>query len=637
MRPAALLALLICIASFAELPALIPREVLLGNPEMVGPSLSPDGSLVAYIAPADDVLNLWLMGRDGSGPRQLTFDTGRGVTDYYWAENGRHIIYMQDEAGEENTHVYLLSLEDGSVTDLTPWEGAKSFVFATDRDAPETILLQSNRNDPSVFDVYSADLTTGEVVLLEENPGWILGWMSDEDMNIRFAFTIGPDGGQMLLERGPDGEWTPYMSWDVTEEVSPVRFSKDGSGMFYTSTLGSDTSRLLYRDFTSGSDSLVASDPLCDVGGVLFDEETVTPRAVSFTYLTRRVELLDESLRGEYEYLAGLDPGEFFIASSDRADSTWIVGFYSISNPVSYYLYDRTAGTARFLFSAMPDLEGYELADMTPVLITARDGLVLPSYLTLPVGLDPEGLPLVLYVHGGPWWRDSYRYDPMVQLFANRGFAVLQVNFRGSTGFGKAFLNASNKEWGGAMQDDLTDAVEWAIAEGYADPERIAIVGGSYGGYATLAGITFTPDLYRAAVDFCGPSNLVTFRETVPAYWRPLDALFDARIGSLTEDREMLEERSPLNHVEAIRTPLLVIQGVNDPRVVQAESDQFVEAVRATGTPVEYVLYDGEGHGFALEANNLDFAGRTEEFLARWIPGVRFEPWTPVPGATARQ
>ncbi len=628
-------ALLFASAAGAGLPTMIPREVLFGNPERVAPSLSPDGSMIAYVAPAGSVMNLWLMDADGTDPRQITFDEGRGVTDYFWAENGRHILYMQDEAGEENTHVFRLDVSTGEVTDLTPYEGVKAYVTATDRDTPDRVLIEMNIDNPMLFDVYEADLSTGEVALLERNPGFVLGWIPDEDLRIRFAFSMDEDGSQMLMERDGEGNWQPFMSWGPEEQVYPVRMTRDGSGIYLNSTLGANTSRLVRVDIETGEETVLASDPLCDAGSVFFDEATVLPRAVTFTHLRRRIEILDPSIVPDYDFLRTFAEGDFFVSSSDHADSTWIVGYFSTSNPVSYYLYDRSTRSAEFLFSAVPALEGYELAGVRPLLIPARDGLELPSYLTLPAGVDTTGLPLVLFVHGGPWARDHYGYDPMVQLMANRGFAVLQVNFRGSSGFGREFLNAANKEWGGAMQDDITDAAAWAVERGYADPSRLAIVGASYGGYATLAGVAFTPDLYAAAVDLFGPSNLVTFRESVPAYWRPMDAMFDIRIGSLEEDAIMLQDRSPLNHAEAIRTPLMVIQGANDPRVVRAESDQLVAALRAAGTPVEYVLYAEEGHGFALEANNLDFAGRMEEFLAAHIDGVRFEPWTPVEGSTS--
>jgi len=622
---------------------LIPRSVLFGNPEKIGPQLSPDGSMIAYIAPADSVLNLWVMNADCTGERQLTFDTNRGVTNYFWAENGEHILYMQDQAGEENDHVYRLTVATGEVLDLTPFEGVKAYVSKTDRDQPETVLIEMNQNDPMFFDVYSCDLQTGELTLLQDNPGttedgdMILGYMTDEDMNIRGMATIDPEDGMVtfFLKDTGASEWTELFTFSALDAVSPERFSEDGRGIYYESNLESNTTRLLYQDLDTGEVTEIAYDSLTDVGGVSFDPFTGTPRAVSFHYLRRRVEVLDPSIQPDYDFLAGYHDGDFGIVSQDQADSTWIVVYFTDDNPATYYLYDRTTREMGFLFTAIPQLENYQLADREPVLIPARDGVELPSYLTLPVDAAEEPLPMVLFVHGGPWARDYYGYDPFAQLLADRGFAVLQVNFRASDGFGKEFLNAGNKEWGGLMQDDLTDAVNWAIDQGIADSSRVVIMGGSYGGYATLAGVAFTPDLYCAGVDFFGPSNLITFRETVPPYWRPLDAIMNIRIGYLEADREMLEDRSPLNHVEAIHVPMLIVQGANDPRVVQAESDQMVEALRANGNDVYYVLYGNEGHGFAIEANNLDFAGRVEEFLYNHIPGVECQMFEEVPNSTA--
>jgi dipeptidyl aminopeptidase/acylaminoacyl peptidase len=623
--------------------SLIPRNVLFGNPENMAPQLSPDGDRIAFIAPAEGVLNLWVMNIDGTGRRQLTFDDNRGVFRYFWAENGQQILYMQDEAGEENTHVYLLDVDSGDLTDLTPYDGVKAYVSATDEDQPDRVLIEMNVLNPMFFSVYSCDLTTGELTLLQENPGMtengdmVLGYITDESLAIRGYATINPENGWItfFVRETPGSDWSEFASFSSDDAIEPRRFSEDGTGLYYTSNLESSTTQLFYRDLASGEETRIAGDSLADVGGVAFDPFTGKPRAVSFHYLRRDVEVLDESIRDDYEFLADYHPGDFGVSSSDAADSTWIVVYFTVQNPATYFVYDRTAAEMSFLFTAIPALEDVVLADMEPLLIPSRDGLQLPCYLTLPINPGDEPMPLILYVHGGPWARDYYGYEPFVQLFANRGFAVLQVNFRGSSGFGKEFENAGNREWGAAMQDDLTDAVQWAIDEGFADPERVVILGGSYGGYATLAGLTFTPDLYCAGVDFFGPSNLITFLETVPPYWKPMSAIMDVRIGSLTEDTGMLEERSPLNYVDNIHVPLFVVQGRNDPRVVQAESDQMVEALRAIGTEVLYVIYDNEGHGFAMEPNRLDFAGRVEEFLFLNVPGLECELFQPVEGSTA--
>ncbi len=622
---------------------LIPRTVLFGNPERIGPQLSPDGEQIAYIAPIDSVLNLWVMNTDGSEPRQLTYDTNRGVTNYFWAENGEDILYMQDQAGEENTHVYRLNVETEEVTDLTPFDEVKAYVSATDRDQPDRIIIEMNRNNPMFFDVYSCNLETGELTLLQENPGMtedgcmILGYMTDEDMNIRGMATIDPEVGTIVfyLKDVDAEEWEEFVSFSALDTVSPQRFSEDGRGLYYQSNLESNTTKLLYQDMDTGEVTEIAHDSLADIGGVSFDPFTGEPRSVSFHYLRRDVQILDPSIQEDYDYLGEFNPGDFGITSRDNADSTWIVVYFTPQSPAIYYLYDRTTRSMDYLFNAIPALDDYQLAEVEPLLIPARDGFILPSYMTLPLKVDELPLPMVLYVHGGPWARDYFGYDPFAQLLADRGFAVLQVNFRASSGFGKEHLNAGNKEWGGLMQDDLTDAVNWAIDQGFADPDRIVIMGGSYGGYATLAGVTFTPDLYCAGVDFFGPSNLITFRETVPPYWKPMGAIMDIRVGDMDEDSLMLEERSPLNHVEDIRVPMLIVQGVNDPRVVQAESDQMVAALRENGNEVYYVLYGNEGHGFAIEANRLEFAGRVEEFLYNHVPGVECQLFEEIPNSTA--
>jgi len=622
---------------------LIPRNILFGNPERMGPQLSPDGEQIAFIAPVDSVLNLWVMNVDGSEARQLTYDTNRGVTNYFWAENGRDILYMQDQAGEENTHVYRLDVETEEVTDLTPFEDVKAYVSATDRDQPDTVLIEMNRNNPMFFDVYSCNLQTGELTLLQENPGTtedgslVLGYMTDEDLNIRGMATIDPEVGTIIFflkDAGAD-EWNEFVRFSPLDTVSPERFSEDGRGIYYQSNLESNTTKLLYQDLDTGEITEIAHDTLADIGSVSFDPFTGTPRAVSFHYLRRNVEILDPSIQDDYDFLAEFHAGDFGITSKDNADSTWIVVYFTPQSPAVYYVYDRTTMEMEYLFNAIPALDDYNLAEVEPVLIPARDGLILPSYLTLPLDAADEPLPMVLYVHGGPWARDYYGYEPFAQMLANRGFAVLQVNYRASSGFGKEHLNAGNKQWGALMLDDLTDAVGWAIDQGIADPERVVIMGGSYGGYATLAGVTFTPDLYCAGVDFFGPSDLITFRKTVPPYWKPMNVLMDIRVGDMAEDSIMLEERSPLNYVENVRVPMLIVQGVNDPRVVQAESDQMVEALRNNGNEVYYVVYGNEGHGFAIEANRLEFAGRVEEFLYNNVPGVECQMFEEIPNSTA--
>ncbi|MCD4708512.1 MAG: alpha/beta fold hydrolase [Candidatus Sabulitectum sp.] len=627
---------------------LIPRSVLFGNPERTDPQLSPDGTMIAYIAPAGTVLNLWVMNRDLSEPRQLTFDTGRGVTDYFWAENDVHLLYMQDEAGEENTHVYRLDVVTGEVTDLTPFEGVTAFLTASDKDQPNTILVQTNQESAMFFDGYKCDLLTGELTMIFDNPGMdensdmVVDFMPDEDLNVRMYFAISPENGFITMHHRWDEEspWEELISYSSNEEWRPRRFSDDGRGLYITSNLESDLTGLYYLDIESGEEICISSDSLADVSELSFNPHTGEPRSVTYNYLRCRCEILDESIVSDMDFLAEFHEGDFEVVSRDHADSTWIVVYYTVHNPAVYFLYDRTDGSICEIFTAIPALENYNLAEVEPVEITSRDGFILPCYVTRPdsefYGEGPY--PTIIKVHGGPWSRDSYRYQRFCQLYANRGFAVLQINFRGSTGFGKEFLNAGNQQWGRNMQNDLADGVNWAIENGIADPERVVILGGSYGGYAALAGAAFTPGLYCAAVDFFGPSNLNTFMETIPPYWRPLKALMDIRVGNPDDeaDRAMLEEVSPVNFPENITMPILIVQGENDPRVARAESDQMVEALRGVGTEVLYVVYDEEGHGFEQEENVIDFAGRLEEFLYLNVPGVECELFEPLEGSTAR-
>ncbi len=628
--------------------SLIPRSVLFGNPERVAPELSPDGATIAYLAPVDGVLNLWLMDASGDNPRQLTSDEDRGITQFLWTEDGRYILYLQDEAGEENTHVYRITVETGEVLDLTPFPGVKAYVSATDRDQPGRVLIDMNKDNRMFFDVYSCDLETGELEMVMDNTGFtadgdmIVGFSTDEDMNVRLQVTIDPDNGDMTVHHRwtADSPWEVLKSYPGQDQWFPDRFDKEGTALFVRSNLDRDKTALFRYDIASRTETLITGSDTSDIGSVLYDPSTGEPVMASYYYLRRSLEVLDPSIRADMDFLQGHREGDLSVISRDSSNTLWIVAYNTIDNPAVYYLYDRNSMEARELFTAIPALEDYSLRPMETAEIPARDGLILPSYVTTP---DPvrygEGpWPTIMMVHGGPWYRDYYGYDPLTQLFADRGFAVLQVNFRGSTGFGKAFCNASFKEWGRAMQNDVSDGVLWAVEQGVADPDRVVILGGSYGGYAALAGAVFTPELYCAVVDFFGPSNLITFMETVPPYWKPMQALLNMRIGDPEdpEERAMLEERSPLNHVAEIDVPIFIAQGANDPRVVQAESDQMVEALRAMNIPVVYVLYTNEGHGFAHEENTLDFAGRVEEFLYLSVPGpgIECELFTPVPGAS---
>ncbi len=635
----AVLQVLAVAAVQAELPPLIPREVLLGNPVKASPRISPDGARLAYLAPSDKgVLNVWVrtIGKEDDG--QVTNDTHRGIRIHFWAEDGQHILYLQDIGGDENWHVYSVNLDTKVVRDLTPFQGIRAQGIMLDKNHPNEMLVGLNLRDRRIFDMHRVDLTTGAVVLDTVNPGDVVGWLTDPSFKIRGAMAQNPQDASTILRvrDSVEAPWRDLLTWPFGENGGGVDFTADGKAMFVETSIGSDTTRLALVDTATGSEKKVlAVNPKADVGQVIVHRDTRVVQAVGFNYLTNEWTVLDETIKAEFEAIAKLQRGEFYLSGRDRADRTWIITFQSDDGPVSYYAWDRTAGKATFLFNNQPQLAAYTLAPMKPVVITARDGLELVSYLTLPVGVEPKNLPLVLNVHGGPWARDTWGYDAEAQWFANRGYATLQVNFRGSAGFGKKFLNAGNGQWGvGTMQHDLTDAVKWAIAKGIADPKRVCIYGGSYGGYATLAGLVFTPQLYACGVDIVGPSNIKTLFESIPPYWAPMKRQFVLRVGDAENDAELNRRISPLFHADKVRVPLIIAQGANDPRVNIRESDQMVKAMRDKGLAVTYVVYTDEGHGFARPNNRLDFYGRTEEFLAKHLGG-RAEPWKEMAGSSA--
>ena len=626
------------LAALAEAPTLIPREVLFGNPTKASPRLSPDGTKLAYLAPSKEgVLNVWVktLGKDDDA--MVTRDTHRGIRIHFWAEDGRHLLYLQDAGGDENWHVYSVDMGTMVVRDLTPFQGIRAQGVMMDKKHPNEMLVGLNLRDRRAFDQYRVDLTTGAVVLDTENPGNVLGWVTDPDFRIRGAVASNPkDGGTVLRVRDSQtAPWRDLITWPFGESGGPLDFTADGKALYVETTMGSDTSRLVKLDAASGKElATLFVDPKCDLGEVLIQEDTHTVQAVSHEYLRPEWKVLDASVQGDFDALAKVRPGFFSIVSRDRADGRWVVAYSVDDGPTAFYLYDRKARKADFLFVSRPELEKYTFAKSEPVVIKSRDGMDLVSYLTLPPGLEPKNLPMVLNVHGGPWARDSWGFDAEAQWLANRGYAVLQVNFRASAGFGKAFLNAGNKEWGAKMQDDLTDAVKWAVDKGYADPKKVAIYGGSYGGYATLAGLVFTPDLYACGVDIVGPSNLKTLMESIPPYWGPLKSQFVRRIGDVETDEAYNEKISPLFHADKIRVPLIIAQGANDPRVNIREADQMVAALRARKIPVTYVVYTDEGHGFARPDNRLDFYGRVDEFLAKNLGG-RSEAWKEIKGSSA--
>jgi dipeptidyl aminopeptidase/acylaminoacyl peptidase len=605
---------------------LIPRRILFGNPEKASPRLSPDGKLLAYLAPDDGVLNVWVRTLGSSDGRVVTNDRLRGIRSYFWQPDSKHILYVQDVGGNENFHLYQTDVATRETKNLTPFEGARAQIVAVDPAFPDKMLVSLNQRNPELFDVYRLHFDTGEMELDTENPGDVGGWTADNALQVRAAEAMLPGGWQEIRIR-PDAQspWRSFQRWGPEDATGGVAgFSPDNRSLWLISSVDANTTRLLDVDLTSGDSRIIAEDSHYDVGGTMEHPRTHELQAVSFVRAKTEWQIVDESIGPDFEALARVHDSEFSVVSRDLNDRVWIVAYVSDDVSPAHYVYRRDTKTAEFLFAAYPELAGYTLAAMQPVELKARDGLMLQGYLTMPVGVSKKA-PMVLLVHGGPWVRDMWGYHPLVQMLANRGYGVLQINYRGSTGYGKAHLNAGDREWGAKMHDDLLDTKKWAIDNGYADPGRFCIMGGSYGGYAVLAALAFTPSEFSCGVDIVGPSNLLTLLRTIPPYWAPMKAMFDKRVGNIDTEEEFLKARSPLFQSEQISVPLLIGQGANDPRVKKAESDQIVHAMRANGKPVEYIVFADEGHGFARPENSMRFWAATEDFLAKYMGG-RAEP-----------
>jgi dipeptidyl aminopeptidase/acylaminoacyl peptidase len=620
--------------SCTALPPIISREVLFGNPEKARPQMSPDGKYLAYLAPDEkDVLQVWVRTLGKEDDRKITSDKKRGIRSYFWPFDKTHLLYEQDSDGDENWHIYSVDLGSNLVRDLTPFVGARAEIVAGNYRYPETLLVGLNIRDQRFFDVYTLNLKTGALEMKTENPGSIISWEADTELMVRAALTATADGGhEMLVRKAEKDEWKSVLHWGPDEDGGPVLFSEKGETLYFMSSLEANATRLMAYDMESGRISEVAGDENYDVDNLAVQPITRKIQAVSFYKAKRQWEILDPAIKPDFAAIEKIHGGEFMITDRDLSDKSWIVAYDTDDGPVYYYLYDKAARTGTFLFVNKPKLKDLKLARMEPVEFEARDGLEIHGYLSTPPCVEAKHLPTVLLVHGGPWARDQWGYDPEVQWLTNRGYAVLQINFRGSTGYGKKFLAAGNREWAGKMHDDLIDGVKWLTAKGIADPKRIAIMGGSYGGYATLVGLTFTPEVFAAGVDIVGPSNILTLMKSIPPYWEPMRAAFEHRVGKMSEE-EFLKSRSPLFFVDKICVPLLIGQGANDPRVKQAEAEQIVEAMRKAKKPVEYVLYPDEGHGFARPENRMQFFAIAEEFLAKYLGG-RCEPVSEVKGAT---
>jgi dipeptidyl aminopeptidase/acylaminoacyl peptidase len=610
---------------------LVPRHLLFGNPAKTMGTVSPDGSRIAFLAPVDGVLNVWVGDASGANAAPVTDDRDRGMRSYFWAHDNRHVLYVQDQGGDENWRLYSVNLPTGAVTDLTPFDGVRAQPVALSQRRPTEMLVGLNREDPAYHDVYHVDLESGRLELVRSNPGFAgpsgNAWIADEDLEIRAAVRPTSDGSgyELCVPEGED--WRVIQTFDYEDAVtsSTLAVSGDGTRLYVLSSKGVNAGRLVRLDLATGAEEVIAEDPNYDVGDVVLHPKTRHPQIVGFVRDRLEHVVLDPDVAEDFAAVQAIGPGEVHIQSADDEDRRWVVSLVIDDGPARTYLFDRGDKSATLLFEDRPELINYELAAMGPFSFQARDGLTIHGYLSFPPGVERDNLPTVLNVHGGPWGRDVWGFDPEVQWLANRGYLCVQVNFRGSTGYGKDFTNAGDREWGAKMHDDLIDAVDWVVGEGYANRDKVCIYGGSYGGYAALVGATFTPAVFSCAIDIVGPSNLKTLLESVPPYWVAALEQFNRRVGNPATEEEFLWSRSPLSRAGDIQVPLLIAQGANDPRVKQAESEQIVAALKEKGIDHTYMLFPDEGHGFAKPENRLKFYAAAEAFLAEHLGG-RAEP-----------
>ncbi|MGA1129676.1 MAG: alpha/beta fold hydrolase, partial [Chthoniobacterales bacterium] len=573
--------------------------------------------------PWENRLNVFVQPSDGSGePRRLTDATKRDIAGYFWAAKDQ-VVYLQDDGGDENFHLYAVDVGGNNRRDLTPFPGVRVGVVDDLRDDEDHLLISMNKRDARVFDVFRLNTRTGEMELVAENPGSVSSWITDHDGQVRAAVQTDGVNTELLTRASSDEPFKKVLSTNFRESVSPLFFTFDNKELYASSNLGRDKAAIVRLDPETGKElEVLFEHPEVDTGRLLASDKRKVITAAAFTRDKQEYHFFDDWRRELQEKLEKKLPGtEVALSSMNRDEDKFIVIAHSDRSRGTFYFYDSEADELRKLAEVSPWLDAGKLAPMEPVRIPARDGLELPGYLTLPPALEPKNLPAVLLVHGGPWARDEWGFDGTAQFLANRGYAVLQVNFRGSTGYGREFWEKSFKQWGKAMQDDLTDSAKWLVGRGIADPKRIAIYGGSYGGYAALAGMAFTPEVYAAGVSFVGPSNIFTLLASVPPYWEPYRQMQYEMIGHPETEKELLTAASPLFSADKISAPLLIAQGANDPRVKKAESDQIVEALRKRGIDVPYIVKDNEGHGFANEENRLYFYRALERFLAKHLGG----------------
>lgn len=640
-----LMALALAAPVWAQSPPLIDRELFFGNPEIAGAQISPDGAFIAFIKPFKGTRNIWVKktGDSFDKAKPITADTKRPIPGYFWSRDGKYILFVQDQAGDENYNVYAVNPADAPASgqdvpaarNLTDVKGVRAAIFSVPKTEPDAIYVGLNDRDAAWHDLYKVKISTGERTLMRKNTERITAFFFDLKDQLRLATRSAENGDTEVLRVDAD-KFTKIYSCNVFESCGPVRYHKDGERVYFQTNKGSavDLVALELLNPTTGKEELVESDPLkrVDFGNAIFSEVSDSLIATTYDDERERIYWKDKAFEADYKNLQKQLPGkEIGFGSSTKDEKLWIIYANADTDPGSTYLYDRTTKKLTLQYQSREKLNRAYLAPMKAVRYKSSDGMEIPAYLTLPKGVEAKNLPAVIVPHGGPWARDSWGYNAFAQFLANRGYAVLQPNFRGSTGYGKKFIDAGNKQWGDKMQDDVTWGAKYLIAEGIADPKRVGIMGGSYGGYATLAGVAFTPDVYAAGVSIVGPSNLITLLDSIPPYWEQIRKLFYERMGDpkTPEGKAQLLRQSPLTAAAKIKTPLLVIQGANDPRVNKRESDQIVIALRDRGFPVEYMVAPDEGHGFARPVNNMAMFASAEKFLAKYLGGRYQESMTP--------
>ncbi|HZJ83734.1 MAG TPA: S9 family peptidase [Clostridia bacterium] len=603
---------------------LIPREILFADPIRTSPSISPDGTMLVYRLFEDDFDTLLVRTFGQEKETIVTQPQTPGNYRFFWGGDNKHILILQDSMGDENHHLYASNIVTGEIKDLTPYDDVQAIVIDTNSKRPNQVLIGLNKDDVASHDVYRININTGSIELLDKNTGNIQGWMVDHEGDVRGALASNPDGGSdLLVRKDKKDDWRVLISWDYesSNNSGPISFTKDGEDIIVIDSKESNAGRLMKVNIQTGQGEVLFEDPTYDVNEILVDDESYEIQGVSFIKDRKEWILFGDKTKKSFETISQLDDGDVSLIGGSDDDRIWLLAFISDDKPISYYIYDNDRDEGTHLFDELPDINDYTLAKTQPITFESRDGLTIHGYITFPPGVKKENLPMIVNVHGGPWARDVWGFDPEVQWMANRGYISLQINYRGSTGYGKDFINAGNKEWGNKMHDDLIDGVNWAIDKGYTDPDRIGIYGGSYGGYAALVGATFTPDVFACAVDLFGPSNLVTLLESIPPYWGPILNNYYRRVGSLETEKDFLESRSPLFKVDQIKIPVLIAQGGNDPRVKQAESDQIVKAMKEHDLDVRYLLFPDAGHGFSSPDDRNTFYTAAEKFLTEHLGG----------------